>query len=316
MEDPKKTDDEETRTKKSSSRSRGRAKHEEAPEDPEPVFRRSYNILGGNLREYFDEQDKLDEQDACGDILANMYLQWTLDDIVELAHAVSNDIVDNPLEYAKIGGETGSILMLLRLALPLVASVDQRAKIYSPFLGSSDARFPRDQSSEFKRVCAMLRDAAAAYSEPATIMDFNKDGLKETFKDNVLIFREYVNSLCGTPIGLAYVQTKIVFDVASELLKEEELALLFTRNPIGNEEWPISPPDGKGATLVENMNARLNPPTTGTITSGQFMELQAIAFYGREAIMGAMADNWEEELEELIKSTYRWEKKLRNYQAS
>lgn len=41
-------------------------------------------------------------------LLGNMYARWTLDSIVELAHAVSLDITKRPMAYANMGYNAAS----------------------------------------------------------------------------------------------------------------------------------------------------------------------------------------------------------------
>jgi hypothetical protein len=242
-----------------------------------------------------------------GPAIARMYARWTLDCVIQSAVAVASDYVKRYRQYSRVPGGTAKALADLRIRTgsdPSFPSADQRAAIFSPLLGGSDAKGPTSKTS-FQNLASAVRAAAIAYSERA--VDSGEPMLRQAFVDAARNFKVCLASLSGGVVDLGESETANIFETSVTILSDIAVAVAFGLPPAPAFPWPVDGQlDGDGAYLIEAITQTLQPSTVGTMPQGQFLTLQQVAASGAKLISHLVQSDPEEDPEQLITEAYSW----------
>jgi hypothetical protein len=236
-----------------------------------------------------------------------MYARWTLDCVIESALAVAKDYVKRYRHYSGVSPETANILADLRSRTgsdPSFPSADQRAAIYTPLLGCSDAKAPIYETT-FQKSAAALRAAAIAYSERA--VDSGEPMLKQAFVDAAKSFKACLSTLVGGVVDVGDSETAKIFENSVKILADDAVARAFGLTAAPSSPWPVNADlDGNGAYLIEEITRTLQPSGVGLILQEQFLALQQVAASGAQAINDVTQSDLQTELAQLITEAYSW----------
>ncbi|MCP4307706.1 MAG: hypothetical protein GY788_23095 [bacterium] len=251
-------------------------------------------------------------------IVAEMYSLWTLDCIVDVAHAVALDFVKRPRHYRRVPGQVAIVLEQIKAWTgnqPEWPDNEQRAAIFGAILGASDAKAGGDRTEQFHLASAALREAAAAFAE--RVYDTGVAMLRQRFSDSVITLRAHLKTLEGRVVTLGYKQTRAIFDNSRSVFANAEVAAAFGLPPAPGNDWPLAGTfSGDGAYLIEEITRVLRPESTGLVPERQITVLQRIADYGQSTIAGVMNDSggWDSDdcIDGLIRDAYSWMAALRD----
>jgi hypothetical protein len=242
-----------------------------------------------------------------GPAIARMYARWTLDCVIESALAVANDYVKRYRQYSRVSAEAARVLADLRTRTgsdPSFPSADQRAGIYGPLIGGSDAKNPT-ANTNFQNLAGAVRAAAIAYSERA--VDSGEPMLRQAFVDAARNFKVCLSSLTGGVVELGESETANIFESSVRILSNDAVARAFGLPPAPASPWPLNGQlDGDGAYLIEAITGALQPSTVGTVPQGQFLTLQQVAASGAQLISHLVQSDLQDDLAQLITEAYSW----------
>lgn len=250
-----------------------------------------------------------------GPFLDDMYARWTLDCLVEIAHAVSIDYFSNPEFYQ--GDDTPAIIADLWASYGSnkhFANRDQRNVLAGAILGGSDGyppkgaiayndAFHQDRDPLFK-ACIAAQTATSAQS---------RDGLNQQVLQALPNFQSYLEGFTGKAAGLAYAQIKAVTEVSFAILRSDTVSTRF----IGihsriDDNWPLSKSDPNGDKLIAECVAKLK--LTDVNMPSDFPNLRALAKAGSDALKEIVKLPPDLDLDELIRTTYSWAMFTGNYE--
>ena len=255
--------------------------------------------------------------------LGMMYFRWTLDCIVELAYAVSNDFVARPRFYQDDDIPKG--ILNLRMSYgtnPSLPNTQQRELIFSPILGNSECGMPDNgmngSQSAFYKARKKLIEAAVVYSE--RIYESGLAMLEERVRSALVPIRSHLNSVYGFSLQVSNAQSEDIFNLSSEILSSPTVASVFGVEPAGGK-WPLDSDnveDANGAKLVEAIGKNLSVATEYVFSYEKFILLQRVAREGRLAIEWIVSPDPvtdEKALRELVKRVYTWSASMSEFQA-
>lgn len=250
--------------------------------------------------------------------LADMYARWTLDCLIEIAHAVSIDYFSSPEYYQ--GEDTPDDIVTLWLAYGSAVGLPrgaQRHLMAAAIFGDSDG-YPGPQSATMQNdsfhqnrdplfsACIAVQTASAAQARP---------GLEQQVALSLTTFRNYLIAFRGKATRLAYEQLRLISDLSYEILRSESVASRFIgkrRDPI-SKDWPLRQDDPAASILIPEILSQLT--VDGVDPKLQFPVLRAVAQSGNDAleqILKVPSKN----LDELIQKTYSWATFVQNYRQS
>lgn len=250
-----------------------------------------------------------------GSIIGNMYSQWTLDCVVELAYGVSNDFVNRPHLYQN--RDIPDQIVDLRMSYGTgryFPNMQQRQVMHLPIFGRSDGQRPDGSASPFHLARKKLIDASIAYSE--RVYDTGLAMLKERLRSAVIPLRSHLQSVAGRSVEASYDQSRNVFDLAIAILTSPDVVRVF-----GVEQaeagWPLDADDPNGAKLVGAIGVTLKFPPDYMLTFDKFILLQRVAREGREALKLVLLTDpgSDQDVENLVTKVYTWGSSLRDFQS-
>jgi mersacidin/lichenicidin family type 2 lantibiotic len=227
--------------------------------------------------------------------------------MVEIAHAVAHDCVRRPRRYRGVPEDISRILEGFRSHTGFHSdwpSSIQRAALYSPLLGQ-----------QFCAGSLGLWQAAAVLVEGSS--DSDKGALGQVFRDEVVTFRAYLETLDRQALAAVDRQTETIFRSAMEVFRSEAIARTFGLPQASGEDWPFGEAfSGDAGYLIEEVCQSLRLWNVGLpMTQRRFLLLQRAARYGALTITGVLDGAYDRgdgtQSETLIQSAYSWEKALR-----
>jgi hypothetical protein len=248
-------------------------------------------------------------------IIGDMYSQWTLDCVVELAYGVSNDFVSRPHLYQN--GEIPDEIVDLRMSYGTsryFPNMQQRQVLHLPIFGKSDGQRPDGSSSPFHLARKKLIDASIAYAE--RVYDTGLAMLKERIRSALIPLRSHLQSVAGRSVDASYNQSRRIFHLAVSILTSSDVARVFGIEQ-AEEGWPLDNDDPNGAKLVGAIGATLKLPPEYVLTYDKFILLQRVAREGREALKLVLltAPAPDQDVENLVTKVYTWGTSLRDFQS-
>ena len=255
--------------------------------------------------------------------VADMYKRWTLDGLVDTAHAISNDFVERWERYPDVPDATQVVLADLKTRTghePDWPNQAQRRAIYGPFLGGSDGKLGQKEPSRFLEVAGYLRDAAVRYVKRAT--NDGEEALRKDFMDAVSNFRTYLTTINGAAVQRGQEQARQIFDKSVAILREQAVRRAFAPLQVNDQNWPLETgdSDGNGAYLYEEITRALASRGVTPTSRARFVAMQRVANRGHECIndvaqhvagQGQSAQQVQAE-KNLITRTYLWATALEN----
>nr|WP_315597703.1 hypothetical protein [uncultured Cupriavidus sp.] len=247
------------------------------------------------------------------DLLGDFYARWTLDCLVEMAHAISQDFVSRP-EFYK-AGEVAESIVDLRMEYGTTSPLpnhEQRQDMALPILGASEGYAP-DAADKFQSLRKPLFEAVSVFSE-RSIAD-SGISMREAILSALQLFQPYLMSFHGVSIQRSYQQMVSVSNLAYAVLRSPGIAQVFGVNPPPGEEWPLHANDTNGALLVRAVGEKLQLGAQYVLNEEKFQRLRRVAHQGREAIKLIVAnpEPTGDTLTALITATYTWAISLRDY---
>jgi hypothetical protein len=237
--------------------------------------------------------------------LADMYARWTLDCLVEIAHAISIDYFSNPEFYQ--GEDTPDGIEDLWASygfIKNVANKEQRNVLAGAILGGSDGYPPKGTTAygdafhqnrePLFKACIAAQTATSAQS---------RDGLNQQVLQALPNFQSYLQGFTGKAARLAEKQIKAVTETSFSILRSDTVSTRFigTHLPISGK-WPLETSDPNGDKLIAECISKLKIP--GIDMSIDFPNLRALAQAGSEALIAILQETTN--LDDLIQKTYSW----------
>jgi len=249
------------------------------------------------------ERDQSTAQTA-GAFLGDMYARWTLDCLVELAHAISDDYFSSPEFYQGVAAPDDIIdLWLSYGAAKNFPNKDQRHTLAGAIFGASDGysatngmatndAFHQNRAPLFK-ACIAAQTATSAES---------RDGLNQQVVQALPNFQSYLGGFPGTAAKVAYEQIKAVSQTSFAILRSDTVSSRFigTHAHI-SEEWPLQTSDPNGDKLVAECLSKFKG--AGNMPK-DFPTLRAQAPAGKEALDTIVQK--QTDLDDLVSKTYSW----------
>jgi hypothetical protein len=247
--------------------------------------------------------------------LGDMYARWTLDCLVEIAHAIAIDYFSSPEFYQ--GSDTPDEIVDLWLSYGSVKSFPNKAQrhiLAAAIFGESDGysspagvtvyndAFHQNRDTLFK-ACIAAQTATSAQS---------REGLDQQVLQALPNIQSYLEGFPGKAAVIAYEQLKAVSDLAFAVLRSNTVSSRFIgihTSPISTD-WPLKKSDANGDKLIAECVAILK--IDGVSLKMAFPTLRALAHNGREALETIVQPS--EELKELIRQTYSWAMFTGNYE--
>jgi hypothetical protein len=210
--------------------------------------------------------------------VAGLYFYHQLDELIDIARAISFDFFKRPHLYRHIEqAETVSALARLHARYghdERLLSRDQRWKIYEGIFSPGEHQFTGGRD-------ALLR-AAAKFSE--RVYDTGEEMLRAAVRDAARKFKEYLTTLPGasTSWSRGTVLPELTDKTAYRILRDRGIRAAFGQSDAVAAEWPYQV-DGRGDVLVE-MASDLRGPDADRLNRDRVGKLQRAALRGAEAI--------------------------------
>lgn len=249
--------------------------------------------------------------------IAKMYSYWTLDCIVELAHAVSNDFIERPREYLDI--DVVNELTKLRTYYSIeVLNTQQRQKIFMPIFENSDG-YPisvnKQDEKDFHIFQKQLINAANSFTN--RVDGKNEWILRGDVEKGIHKFQNQLKLLEGSSFSESYELTKKVFELSVNILKSPKICSIFRAHEIKEQNWP-SKYDPQGELLIKHIGEDLNLPSELSHSIERFQFLQNVMKYGALTLTEIIKYNQNlkaDEVDKLTKLAYMWGTSLHYFQS-
>jgi hypothetical protein len=244
--------------------------------------------------------------------LGDMYARWTLDCLVEIAHAISIDYFSNPEFYQ--GDDTPDDIVDLWLSYGSIKNfpnMNQRGILAGAIFGDSDGHPPKGAT--------MLNDAfhqdrdrlfsACIAAQTATASE-SRRGLNQQVEQALPSFQSYLEGFPGKAASSAYGQIKSVSETSFVIMRSDTISSRFigTHSKI-SAEWPLKKSDPNGDKLIAECLSKLK--IAGVDLPNGFPNLRALAQSGREALDVIVQSPTD--LDDIISRTYSWAMFTGNY---
>lgn len=235
------------------------------------------------------------------------YGRWSLDCLVDLAHAISHDYVARPRHYRHIPDDIAEVLSRFRFSTgsdPAWPNGLQRAASYHSLMGPLCQRM------------ASLR--ASAISVAKSTPGEGSNLLRRAFIDEIDSTRPSLPKPDGNEISAQERSIQGIFDNAVRVLTCKQVAEVFGLPPAPGDGWPMNGHlDGDAAYLCEEIDKRLmRLGTAGTMTQQKFLVLQRVARFGAQTISEThdepVALDDVERIDIKVQSAYSWATALRD----
>lgn len=247
-------------------------------------------------------------------LLADLYARWTLDVVVEIAHAVSRDFVARPEFYKADGIAEGIVDFRMeygsRAGLPDQA---QRLEISHPLFGPSDG-YPLDAASDkFRALRKPLFDACTVYAE-RSIADAGAS-MRQAVLSALELFQPYLKAFDGASVRRSHAQIVSVSDLAFAILRSPGVAQVFGVAPPPAAGWPLDANDAAGALLIRAIGEKLELPGQQKLNEEAFQRVRRVAQEGKGAIEAILSEEGAKPdgLDGLITRIYTWAVAIRDY---
>jgi hypothetical protein len=236
--------------------------------------------------------------------LGDMYARWTLDCLIELAHAISDDYFSNPEFYQGIGAPDDIIdLWLSYGSARNFPNKDQRHTLAGAIFGASDGYSPvvgMPTNDAFHQNRAPLFTACIA-AQTATSAE-SRDGLNQQVIQALPNFQSYLGGFPGKAARVAYDQIKAVSHTAFAILRSDTVSSRFIGNHAHiSDDWPLHTSDPNGDKLVAECMSKFKAVAD---VPKDFPSLRAQARAGKEALEAIVQK--QTGLEDLVSKTYSW----------
>jgi hypothetical protein len=247
-------------------------------------------------------------------VVGDMYSQWALDCVIEIAYAVSKDFIARP-EFYKTDDVPNGIADL-RAAYGSISSLPnrtQRQDINSPIFGASDG-YPSDNANDkFRALRKPLFDACTVY-----LMRTNSDAaapVKETVLSALDSFQSRLRNFDGASIRRSHHQVSSVFSLSCDVLRSEGVSDVFGVSPPPAGAWPLDSNDGNGSLLIRAIGEKLQLAPEHVFNEEKFQRLRRIAQQGRIALHSILHEDpaGEHGFDKLVKDVYSWAVSLKDY---
>jgi mersacidin/lichenicidin family type 2 lantibiotic len=255
--------------------------------------------------------------------IAELYRHWALDELVEVAHAISFDFVSRPTQYRHIPEDIGDTLANFHASTgsqPDWPDTSQRLRIYLPIVGGA-----------FCSAGAGLREAAISFLKQST--SENRAVLHQFVFDKAMLLRAHLNMLEGRSLSVADKHTSAVFQKAVDVLRCPEVCRIFGVESAPRADWPFGVPFSEdGAILCEEVSrtlrlwserivrseakaaARMAITSYRPMSRTKFTVLQELSTYGGmtlESVLSASLDVKDrDQMDALVRNAYGWAKAL------
>lgn len=244
--------------------------------------------------------------------LGDMYGRWTLDCLVEIAHAIAIDFFSSPEFYQ--GDDTPEKIVDLWLSYGSVKNLpnkEQRHILAGAIFGECDGYTSKGATAETDAFHANLEPLfqTCIAAQTATSAQ-SREGLNTAVLTAALPeIQSYLGGFPGKAAHLAYEQIKAVSDVAYAILRSATVSSHF----IGlhdhiSERWPLQGTDPNGDKLIGECVSKLK---IDIAVPKDFPHLRTLAQAGKEAIE-AIVDP-DAALDDVIQKVYTWAMFIGNY---
>ncbi len=263
-------------------------------------------------------QTKSNEESNSGEDeprISEIYARWTLNCIVDIAHAVAIDFTTRPRQYKNIPDATSSLIEALWYRYgtdPAFPDREKRVLICEPLIGPSDGT-GGSKTSQFHTIADSLRARAWDFSNRQ--VQTGEDNLRTAFLDDVIPFQSYLEThRDNAVVRNAASQLGNVFNTSVKILTDKSIAGVFGRPPPEVANWPLGASfDENGARVIEEISMALETEA-GPISQSQFIVIQRIAYYGSKTISGVLAADLNpkslDQIGPLISAAYSWKTAL------
>lgn len=253
-------------------------------------------------------------QPSPGDQRGQLYKIWVLDCIPNLAHAISLDFSNRPELYKQV--KDGDIVKKLTDMqslygyAPNFPNDEIRLMLMQPIFGASDGHGSGNDSSSFQTSRMPVLAAAADFSENAQPQAFPMH--RERIRSALIPFRRFMEDLIGTSLDQSESRMGSIFNTASSILRNPDIAARFSINQPFPTDWPFESTVAHGAQLIKNITTQLPDTPYGVISQDRFVRMQRIAHEGCESIQFILDTDIESikateaTLDDLIRRLYAW----------
>jgi hypothetical protein len=263
------------------------------------------DLIESNLNEHvIDSLETFEWVTASPREIAALYFYQQLDELIELARAISLDFFDRPKLYTDLGDAT-LVTALARLHARYGSdeqylSCEQRKKIYAPIF--------EDEGHQFLGARDILLTAAAAYAE--RVYDTGQEMLYARVRNAHWSFRAHLLKFNGASLSWSRREAlpTLTDQTAYRMLRASGITAVFSLMRTAIEEWPYQV-DGDGDKMVEEVSKALDVPLAKPWLAEQFNSRQLVALRGAEAIATVLDYNGERDnrfLDRLITKCYTW----------
>jgi len=258
-----------------------------------------------------------------GKLLGDLYARWTLDCLIEIAHAVAQDYVARPDFYR--GSDIPDRIVDMQSSYGHIRDFpdkDQRSALNTPILGMSDEHIPAKGvaavTDQFHQLRESLFKACIAYEE-RNITDATR-GLKQKVIDAMTYFPTYLRTFDGQSLRSAHQQIDAISNLAYAILRSPTVSGVFGVNPPPKNTWPLEADDQYGAQLVDQISQKLLLPKPqladySGLNKQEESLLRSVAEEGNEALRAILREDptENEHFEDLVSKVYSWAKAIDNY---
>jgi hypothetical protein len=236
--------------------------------------------------------------------VAGLYFYQQLDELIDLARAISFDFFARPHLYDALeDAEIVSSLAALHARYghdEKMLSREQRQKIYEGIFTAGENQFTSGRDA--------LLYAAAKFSE--RVYDTGEDMLRAAVRDAARTFKAYLTTLPGASLSWSRgkVLPKLTDKTAYRILRDRGIRAVFGQTTAIAAGWPYNV-DGKGDELVEEASKCLHEPAEGSLSRDRFNAIQRVALRGAEAIATIVDYNDQPDpdiVDRLILKCYTW----------
>ena len=243
-----------------------------------------------------------------------LYKNWVLDCIPNLGHAISLDFFNRPELYKQVNDgdivEKLSKMQSLYGYSPDFSNDEIRLMLMQPIFGASDGHGGGSDSSSFQTSRLPVLAAAADFSENAQPQAFPMH--RERIRSALIPFRRFMEDLLGTSLEETEKRMVSIYNTASSILRDTDIAARFSINQPIPASWPLETTEAHGAQLIKNITTQLPESPYGVITQDKFVRMQRIAQQGCDSIQFILDTDIESikateaTLDDLIRRLYAW----------
>jgi hypothetical protein len=253
-------------------------------------------------------------EQSYGEFIGDMYARWTLEDVIEIAHAVSMDYVARPEFYH--GSDVPDNIVDLRSSYGYLRNYPDRAQrqdIIGPVLGASDGC---ETATDVKRIVDKFRQ----YREPLfkaciaytlrSVVDA-PSGLKVDVIKAMSYFPQYLRTFAGASLKSSFTQLQFESELAYDILRSHTVSAAFGVKTPPAANWPLEADDQNGSSLINAISNQLQLKVIG-LDQEKFTKLRSLAQDGREALEDILrADTTDtQHFETLVRKVYTWAKSI------